>query len=107
MLKAAHVDRPLRDDVAKTELADQYKLDPAAEKTYQGEPLPDTTTRELEGVWSFRDENAALHLLRNALGHGDEWVRRRLLSLRGSMVRSYRNDTTVMLASDQRQDCKC
>lgn len=98
LLVAAHMDQPVRDDVRKARLAEEYRLVdlPDVGQPYQGEPLPNLAVQQAEGVWSFRDENAALHLLRNSLGHGDEWVRRRLLSLRGDAARQYRDDTTVM-----------
>jgi pyruvate dehydrogenase phosphatase len=97
-LTAAHMEDPIRDDTSKASLAERYKLVdlPETVEPYQGEPLPGTMATQYQGSWSFHDENAALHLLRNSLGHGDEWARHRLLSLCGDAARQYRDDRTVM-----------
>ncbi|KAJ3048794.1 hypothetical protein HK097_010193, partial [Rhizophlyctis rosea] len=45
--------------------------------------------------WSYRDGNAATHLIRNALGKGDEGKIRKLLALKPPQSRKARDDMTV------------
>jgi pyruvate dehydrogenase phosphatase len=99
LLAAAYYDRPVRDPIAKTHLPKEYPLVPPAEgvkRPHPAEPLPGTMGVYAEGHWVFQgDDNAATHLIRNAMGRGDDWERQRMLSLTGPMARSCRDDTTV------------
>ncbi|WVQ64496.1 uncharacterized protein L199_002663 [Kwoniella botswanensis] len=47
----------------------------------------------VEGKWVYEDNNAATHLIRNAIGGDDRELRRQFLSLRSPGVRSARDDT--------------
>ncbi|KAF9077003.1 phophatase 2C family protein [Rhodocollybia butyracea] len=48
-----------------------------------------------EGSWAFVDDNVSTHLIRNALGGGDEIELRQMMSIPAGMSRSYRDDITV------------
>lgn len=48
-----------------------------------------------EGSWSFKDENLSVHLIRNAIGGGDEMAFRRSLSIPAPYSRRHRDDITV------------
>lgn len=100
LLAAAYYDKPLQEPIAKMHLPLRYPLVPPAyrmRRPYPAEPLQGTMGVYAEGQWVFQgDDNAATHLLRNAMGRGDDWERQRMLSLTGPMARSYRDDTTVM-----------
>lgn len=106
LLAAAYYDRPLQDPIAKTQLTKAYPLAGPPEgvrRPYPAEPFPGTMGVYAEGQWVFQgDDNAATHLLRNAMGRGDDWERQRMLSLVGPMARSYRDDTTVMCVDSSR-----
>lgn len=51
--------------------------------------------RNTEGSWAFIDDNVSAHLIRNALGGGDEGRVRRSLSIPPGVSRRYRDDITV------------
>ncbi|KAJ3722606.1 protein serine/threonine phosphatase 2C [Lentinula raphanica] len=48
-----------------------------------------------QGSWTFVDDNLSTHLIRNAVGGGDEMELRKLMSIPAGMSRSYRDDITV------------
>ncbi|CCM00659.1 uncharacterized protein FIBRA_02697 [Fibroporia radiculosa] len=48
-----------------------------------------------KGSWAFVDDNVGTHLIRNALGRGDEEMLRQLVSIPAPHSRSYRDDITV------------
>ncbi|KAJ3991234.1 phophatase 2C family protein [Lentinula boryana] len=48
-----------------------------------------------QGLWAFVDDNLSTHLIRNALGGGDENELRKIMSIPAGMSRSYRDDITV------------
>ncbi|THV08299.1 protein serine/threonine phosphatase 2C [Dendrothele bispora CBS 962.96] len=47
------------------------------------------------GSWAFVDENVSSHLIRNALGGGDEMALRKRVSIPAPYSRRYRDDITV------------
>ncbi|KAF5358928.1 hypothetical protein D9758_004843 [Tetrapyrgos nigripes] len=47
------------------------------------------------GSWAFVDDNVSTHLIRNALGGGDEMALRRMMSIPAPYSRRYRDDITV------------
>ncbi|KAF8622111.1 hypothetical protein AX15_007246 [Amanita polypyramis BW_CC] len=48
-----------------------------------------------EGHWAFEDDNISAHLIRNALGGGDESELRKMLSIPAPYSRRYRDDVTA------------
>ncbi|KIK57235.1 hypothetical protein GYMLUDRAFT_46493 [Collybiopsis luxurians FD-317 M1] len=48
-----------------------------------------------QGSWAFVDDNVSTHLIRNALGGGDERELRQMMSIPPGMSRRYRDDITV------------
>ncbi|KAL0580078.1 hypothetical protein V5O48_001937 [Marasmius crinis-equi] len=52
-------------------------------------------TKQEDGTWAFVDDNVSAHLIRNALGGGDELSLRRLMSIPAPYSRRYRDDITV------------
>jgi pyruvate dehydrogenase phosphatase len=48
-----------------------------------------------QGSWAFVDDNVSAHLIRNALGGGDEGELRRILSIPAPHSRRWRDDITV------------
>ncbi|KAF5372286.1 hypothetical protein D9757_009634 [Collybiopsis confluens] len=48
-----------------------------------------------QGSWAFVDDNLSTHLIRNALGGGDEKEVRQMMSIPPGMSRRYRDDVTV------------
>ncbi|KIK65852.1 hypothetical protein GYMLUDRAFT_158164, partial [Collybiopsis luxurians FD-317 M1] len=48
-----------------------------------------------QGLWAFVDDNLSTHLIRNALGGGDEKELRQMMSIPLGMSRRYRDDITV------------
>ena len=48
-----------------------------------------------KGHWAFEDDNISAHLIRNALGGGDESNLREMLSIPAPYSRRYRDDVTV------------
>jgi len=50
---------------------------------------------KVEGAWAFVDDNASVHLIRNAFGGGDEHDLRQRLSIPAPHSRRYRDDVTV------------
>ena len=47
-----------------------------------------------EDSWAFVDDNVCTHLIRNALGGGDEDKLRQMISIPTGLARSYRDDIT-------------
>ncbi|KAJ4492123.1 protein serine/threonine phosphatase 2C [Lentinula edodes] len=48
-----------------------------------------------QGSWAFVDDNLSTHLIRNALGGGDEKELRQMMSIPAGTSRRYRDDITV------------
>lgn len=48
-----------------------------------------------QGSWAFVDDNLSTHLIRNALGGGDEKELRQIMSIPAGTSRRYRDDITV------------
>ncbi len=61
--------------------------------TVQGKDL--TRGNAHQGSWAFVDDNVSAHLIRNALGGGDEDELRRILSIPAPHSRRWRDDITV------------
>ena len=61
----------------------------------QGVEGKNKAAKEKEGSWAFTDDNLSTHLIRNALGGGDEMALRKLLSIPPPHSRRYRDDVTV------------
>lgn len=49
---------------------------------------------DTSGAWAFVDANVSTHLIRNALGGGDDARLRQLLSIPAGLSRNYRDDIT-------------
>ena len=49
---------------------------------------------QVDGEWTFEDENVSSHLIRNAFGGGDEDRVRQLVSIPNGLARNYRDDVT-------------
>ncbi|TXT13174.1 hypothetical protein VHUM_01575 [Vanrija humicola] len=95
LLMAAYIANAKRPDVGKATLADEIKVKTTEPRLYPVEDLPGKGKRT-DGTWAFEgDENAATHLIRNALGGGDRKLRGELLSLHGKVSRYMRDDMTV------------
>ncbi|KAK1228436.1 hypothetical protein PQX77_008499 [Marasmius sp. AFHP31] len=64
--------------------------------------------KEEDGTWAFVDNNVSAHLIRNALGGGDEFSLRRMMSIPAPYSRRYRDDITVTVIwwEDGRQETK-
>jgi len=82
----------VRGVVPKRELESQLKLSVGA-KGVEGKDK--ARPGKDEGSWTFKDENLATHLVRNAFGSGSERRLRELMSIPPPLARSYRDDTTV------------
>ena len=54
----------------------------------------DKRRKNESGSWAFVDSNISTHLIRNALGGGDEQRLRQMLSIPVPLARSYRDDIT-------------
>ena len=68
----------------------------SAPRPYPASDLPGSAARS-NGNWTFKDDNAATHLVRNSIGDGDEKVRRQLMSAVGDAgVRDARDDVTAV-----------
>lgn len=78
----------LKGIVPKTELASLS----TQTATVQGK---DKRRQRASGSWAFVDDNIGVHLIRNALGGGDENELRRLMSIPSPWSRSHRDDITV------------
>ncbi|KAG7097198.1 hypothetical protein E1B28_004569 [Marasmius oreades] len=81
----------LRGNIRKCDL-------PSLVPTVTGNPGIDgkeKRTKADDGTWAFVDDNISAHLIRNALGGGDEFALRRLLSIPAPYSRRYRDDITV------------
>jgi pyruvate dehydrogenase phosphatase len=61
--------------------------------TVQGKE--ETKENAQEGSWAFVDDNVSAHLIRNALGGGDEDKLRKVLSIPAPHSRAWRDDVTV------------
>ena len=58
----------------------------------------------VEGSWSFGDDDLSVHLIRNAFGGGDAFALRKLMSIPSPFARRYRDDTTVSVIWWDEQD---
>lgn len=95
LLTAAYLKEKKRDDVSKAKLAEEVPLKTTEPRPYPVQDLPGSGNRD-GGQWVFEgDDNAATHLIRNALGGGDRKLRGELLSLHGKVARYFRDDMTV------------
>lgn len=97
LLMSAHMTNPSASKIAKTTLASRYKFQPPIPKRpYPVEDLPGTTAENSQGPWSIQDDNAATHLIRNCVARGDDWERRRILSMKDGTLRELRDDITTV-----------
>jgi pyruvate dehydrogenase phosphatase len=97
LLTAAYLDEPTRPDVPKTDLPSLYPF--AA--TRQPAPFPVSDAPgvgcKAKGIWVFDgDENAATHLIRNAINLGSRAVGQMSLSIRTREAKPLRDDTAAM-----------
>ncbi|KAF9057930.1 phophatase 2C family protein [Panaeolus papilionaceus] len=53
----------------------------------------------IQGSWAFVDDNLSAHLIRNALGGGDETTLRRRVSIPSPFSRRFRDDITVTVVT--------
>ncbi|PBL02700.1 protein serine/threonine phosphatase 2C [Armillaria gallica] len=81
----------VRGVIPKAELP---SLVPTSVKT-SGVEGKDHRRKRNSGSWAFRDENVGTHLIRNALGGGDEVSLRQLVSIPAPYSRRHRDDITV------------
>ncbi|KAK0461989.1 phosphatase 2C-like domain-containing protein [Desarmillaria tabescens] len=81
----------IRGVIPKSELP---SLVPTSIKT-SGVEGKDNRRKRNSGSWAFRDENVGTHLIRNALGGGDEESLRQLVSIPAPYSRRHRDDITV------------
>lgn len=81
----------VRGVIPKAELP---SLVPTSVKT-RGVEGKDHRRKRNSGSWAFRDENVGTHLIRNALGGGDEESLRQLVSIPAPYSRRHRDDITV------------
>lgn len=65
----------------------------AGSPTVQGKEH--TRRKAQRGSWAFVDDNVSAHLIRNALGGGDEDKLRKILSIPAPYSRPWRDDITV------------
>ena len=84
----------LRGPVPKRELESRLRLTVGAQGV-EGKDKKRPNSAKTEGSWIFKDANLATHLVRNALGAGNEQRLRELMSIPAPLARSYRDDTTV------------
>lgn len=97
LLMSAQLNNPHSGDVTKTLLPTLHKHAPLAEKRpLPAEPAPGSVPENNQGSWSFGDDNAAIHLIRDCLGPADGFERQRLLSMKDNGVRGFRDDITAM-----------
>lgn len=94
-LIAAHLEKPRSKDVAKKDLVKDVPMIPSGDRAAYTVGLPGAFSDDLTGHWTFDDDNAATHLVRNCTGRGDPWSRRRLVSMKDGLVRWMRDDVTV------------
>ena len=85
----AHSLNPLQSDIPWPSLSSRYPFKPL------GKHLAEEIPGYENGHWCFEDDNAGVHLMRNAFGGGDREFLRQMLSL-CSGTRTPRDDTTVM-----------
>jgi len=83
----------LRGTIPKKELHDRLKLSTSTEGIDGKRPREKGGNEA--GTWEFKDDNVATHLLRNALGGGNDEQLRQLMSISAPLARSYRDDTTI------------
>ena len=78
--------------VSKSELSDLVPTASGAGATVEGK---DKRRKSDNGAaWAFVDKNVSTHLIRNALGGGDDARLRQLLSIPPGLARNYRDDIT-------------
>jgi pyruvate dehydrogenase phosphatase len=65
---------------------------------------PHLQRKKDSGSWAFVDENVSTHLIRNALGGGDEMALRRMMSIPAPYSRRYRDDITVTVVWYDKDD---
>lgn len=95
LLMAGYLAHPKREDVNKEKLASEITVAATEPRPYPVQEMPGTGKRKT-GAWAFEgDDNAATHLIRNALGGADRKERGELLSLHGKTARWFRDDMTV------------
>jgi len=80
--------------LTKAQLAQAHPFIPPQEpRLWPAEELPGTKDGDEKDTWTFGDENAALHLIRNSLGPGNTEERKWRLS---GDSRRYRDDASAM-----------
>jgi pyruvate dehydrogenase phosphatase len=95
LLVAGYLAHPKRPDVSKEKLAAEIPLSTTEPRPFPVQDLPGKG-KKASGAWAFEgDDNAATHLIRNALGGADRKIRGELLSLHGKVARYFRDDMTV------------
>lgn len=96
LLVAAYIDDDSNRTVSKVDLPRKHQFVKSHHRPWPVEDLPGSKGDKSTGVWSFQDDNLALHLTRNALGRGSAWERQRLLSMKDNGHRLFRDDMTTM-----------
>ena len=82
----------LKGNIPKAQLPD---LVPTSTGAAGVEGKREKKANRTEGLWAFADENVSAHLIRNALGGGDEPDLRRRMSIPAPWSRRNRDDITV------------
>lgn len=75
---------------------------PTLVPTSEGAPTvegKDKRREQGDGAWAFVDDKVSTHLIRNALGGGDELALRRLVTIPAPHSRRYRDDITVTVVT--------
>jgi pyruvate dehydrogenase phosphatase len=96
LLLTAYSDEPAAPakSITKSQLARKYHyLSPREPRPWPAEDLPGSREGDETDTWTFGDENAALHLIRNSLGPGNTDERKWRLS---ANLRKYRDDASAM-----------
>ncbi|WWC97377.1 hypothetical protein V866_004256 [Kwoniella sp. B9012] len=93
-LVASHLIHEIHPDQSKVQVMASCPHSSPLPENEHPFPKEDLT---VEGKWVYEDNNAATHLIRNAIGGDDRELRRQFLSLRSPGVRSARDDTTAMV----------
>lgn len=83
----------LQGKIAKSELESKVKISTGT-PTLDGKDKASRPTKPT-GSWVFTDDNVSTHLIRNALGGGDEAELRKLMSIPPPDSRRWRDDITV------------
>ena len=96
LLTAAHSMHANHPPISKKTLAKLFPQVLAEDRPYPAEDMPGTTLKNSHGSWVFKDDNPAVHLIRNAVGYGDQWLMRLFLSMNDGLVRSVRDDISVV-----------